>query len=122
MKQRAMDNPKIIFKFNSVVEKYLGSDDILTGLSVRNTLDDTLETYETGGLFMGIGHEPLTQFLNNSDVKLTSQGYIENTDIIRTSVEGVFTCGDVHDQHYRQAITASGFGCMAAIAVERWLQ
>jgi thioredoxin reductase (NADPH) len=74
----------------------------------------------SGGLFMGIGHVPITEFLCGTGVALDNQGYIR--DSVKTNVPGVFTCGDVHDCHYRQAITAAGFGCMAALEAERWLE
>lgn len=121
MKRRALENPKITFLFHSVITEYVGSEiEGLQALVIQNVVSGECKTEPTGGLFMGIGHEPMTNFLSGTGVKLTSQGYIRN-DTVHTSVDGIFTCGDVHDSHYRQAVSAAGFGCMAAIAAERWL-
>jgi len=70
---------------------------------------------------MGIGHHPNTEFLQGA-LELDEQGYVVTRNVVETSVEGVFAAGDVHDKYFRQAITAAGFGCMAALRAERWLQ
>jgi thioredoxin reductase (NADPH) len=120
MQQRAFDNPKIEFRWNSTVEEVLG-DDLVTGLKLKN-----LETGETSelpvqGLFVAIGHKPATQIFGDQ-LQLDPSGYIVVTPgTTRTSVEGVFAAGDVADAIYRQAVTAAGTGCMAAIDAERWL-
>jgi len=122
MLDRAMANPKIEFLMNSEIVGYHGTD-TLEVLRVKNTVNGETSTHKTGGLFMGIGHEPVTSFLKGTSIALDSQGYIrEPAGVTRTNVPGVFTCGDVHDCHYRQAVTAAGFGCMAALEAERWLE
>lgn len=118
-----MQHPNIEIKFNTVIDKYTGDRETgLTGFTLRDVTDGSTRHEDTGGLFMGIGHRPSTEFLQSTGIHLTEQGYIRTTENVYTSIEGIFACGDVHDQHYRQAITASGFGCMAAIAAERWLK
>lgn len=129
MQERAFKNEKIDFMFNSVVEEYIG-DEIkgLQALKIKNLKTGKSEIHPTGGLFMGIGHKPMTEFITTGDTNsgnfglLTPQGYIKSINNVYTKVEGLFTCGDVHDNHYRQAVTAAGFGCMAAIAAERYLE
>jgi thioredoxin reductase (NADPH) len=123
MQQRALSNPKIVPKWNRVVEEVLGTDkDGVTGVRLRSTVDDQREELAVGGMFLAIGHTPNTDFLKGQ-VQLDAKGYIVWTQPYRTytSVEGVFAAGDVADSHYRQAVTAAGSGCMAAIDAERWL-
>jgi thioredoxin reductase (NADPH) len=121
MQERAKSNPKIEFAWNTVVEGYEGTGR-LEGVRVKNVVTGELSTIPAVGLFVAIGHDPLTKHIRNSGVELDKEGYIKVHDHIYTNIEGVFAAGDVHDTHYRQAITASGFGCMAAIAAERWLE
>jgi thioredoxin reductase (NADPH) len=123
MQQRALNNPKITMKWNRVVEEVLGNDeDGVTGVRLRSTVDDQREELAATGMFAAIGHTPNTDFLKGQ-VRLDEKGYIVWTKPQRTytSVEGVFAAGDVADNHYRQAVTAAGSGCMAALDAERWL-
>jgi thioredoxin reductase (NADPH) len=124
MADRALSNPKIEPKWNSAVDEVLGNDkEGVTGVRIRGT-DDTTRGEDLGaaGYFAAIGHTPNTDFLGGQ-LKLTDKGYIQWTTPQRTytSVEGVFAAGDVADDYYRQAITAAGSGCMAALDAERWL-
>jgi thioredoxin reductase (NADPH) len=119
MQERAAANSKIHFLWNSVLTGYLGKDS-LEGVRVQNVLSNAETLVPIGGVFMGIGHQPNTAFLQGA-LELDPQGYIRTHNQVETSVEGVFAAGDVHDPEYRQAITASGFGCMAALRAERWL-
>jgi thioredoxin reductase (NADPH) len=121
MQDRARDNPKIEFMWNTVVEQYLG-DGQLSGLRVRNTQTDELNDVEFSGVFLAIGHRPNTDLFTDQ-LELKDNGYlVTKPDSSYTDVEGVFACGDVQDDVYRQAITAAGSGCMAAIDAERWLE
>lgn len=123
MQDRLFANPKITMKWNREVEEVLGSEkEGVTGVRLRSSLDATTEVLDTGGVFLGIGHTPNTSFLSGQ-VQVDSAGYIVWTRPQRTntSVEGVFAAGDVADNNYRQAITAAGTGCMAALDAERWL-
>jgi thioredoxin reductase (NADPH) len=121
MIERAEKNPKIEFLWNTVVEKVLGDDEI-KGLEVRDVITGAGSTLEVGGLFVAIGHQPNTEFLGGQ-VELDEWGYIRPPTSWRTetSVPGVFAAGDVMDSYYRQAVTAAGTGCMAALEAERWL-
>ncbi len=124
MAQRALANEKIEVKWNSVVEEVLGNDsDGVTGVRIRSTVDENhAEELEVSGYFAAIGHTPNTDFLSGQ-LELSEKGYICWTTPMRTytSVDGVFAAGDVADDYYRQAITAAGTGCMAALDAERWL-
>jgi thioredoxin reductase (NADPH) len=123
MAQRALTNPKIEMKWNSVVDEVLGEDKAgVTGVRLKGTVDGRTETLAAAGMFAAIGHTPNVGFLNGQ-VKLTAGGYIQWTTLARTntSVEGVFAAGDVADDYYRQAVTAAGTGCMAALDAERYL-
>jgi thioredoxin reductase (NADPH) len=120
MQERAFANDKIEFVWNSGVVDVLG-DDRLTGAQLRNTETGEELTLAVGGLFVAIGHSPNTDvFARHLD--RDDAGYILTHDGTRTSVDGVFAAGDVQDHVYRQAITAAGTGCMAAIDAERWLE
>jgi thioredoxin reductase (NADPH) len=119
MQQRAVANDRIHFMWNSVVEEVLG-DRVLTGVVVRDLLSGELTTLEVDGLFVEIGHKPNTDVFKNH-LLMDVAGYVVTHDGTHTSAEGVFAAGDVQDHHYRQAVTAAGSGCMAAIDVERWL-
>jgi thioredoxin reductase (NADPH) len=123
MQQRALSNPKITMKWNTVLDEVLGTDeDGVTGARLKSTTGGASETLEAGGVFLAIGHTPNTDFLKGQ-VQLTANGYIVWTKLNRThtSVDGVFAAGDVGDDYYRQAVTAAGTGCMAALDAERWL-
>jgi thioredoxin reductase (NADPH) len=124
MADRALRNPKIEPRWNTVVEEVLGNEkEGVTGVTLRSTIDPHhREDLSVGGYFAAIGHTPNTDFLNGQ-LRLTDKRYIAWTTPQRTytSVEGVFAAGDVADDYYRQAITAAGSGCMAALDAERWL-
>jgi thioredoxin reductase (NADPH) len=120
MQDRAMANPIIEFRWNSEVTDVLG-DDRLTGLRLRDTQTGEISEIQVGGLFVAIGHEPNTSLLDGQ-LELEENRYVRTFDGSHTSVEGVFACGDVQDHVYRQAVTAAGSGCMAAIDAERWLE
>ena len=123
MQARALENAKIAPKWNNVVEEVLGDDKHgVTAVRLKSTLDGRTETLEVGGLFLAIGHTPNTDFLGGQ-LALEPNGYVRWTKQMRTntSVEGVFAAGDVADSYYKQAITAAGTGCMAALDAERWL-
>ncbi|MFW9930985.1 MAG: thioredoxin-disulfide reductase [Candidatus Thorarchaeota archaeon] len=122
MAERVLKHPKIEVLWDSVVDGYKG-DEFVEGIKVKNVKSNEVTEYKVGGVFMAIGHEPATKFLENNSlgIKLDEKGYIKVYDHINTSIDGIFAAGDVHDTHYRQAITAAGFGCMAAIKCERWL-
>jgi len=121
MAERALENPKIRVAWNSEVVDVLG-DDFITGLRVRDTETGEESEMEVGGLFLAIGHTPNTAFLQGV-VELNEAGYVVPAEPwrTRTSVEGIFAAGDVMDDYYRQAVTAAGTGCMAALEAERWL-
>lgn len=123
MAQRLLSNPKVKPVWHSVVTEVLGDDERgMTGVRVRNINTMEEKTIEAPGLFVAIGHTPNTKFLNNQ-VETEARGYIVLKDPFRTTtnVEGVFAAGDVADPVYRQAITAAGMGCKAALDAERWL-
>jgi thioredoxin reductase (NADPH) len=121
MAERAMANPKIRVEWNTEVIDVIG-DDFITGLHLKDTETGEVRTMEVGGLFVAIGHTPNTDFLGDS-IELTPKGYIRTPVPWRTvtTAEGVFAAGDVMDDYYRQAVTAAGTGCMAALEAERWL-
>jgi thioredoxin reductase (NADPH) len=122
MQKKAFDNEKIDFMWNSIVTDVLGTPDSgVTALKVKSTTDNGERDVPFEGLFLAIGHKPNTEFLSGQ-LELDESGYIITHDGTKTSVEGVFACGDVQDHVYRQAITAAGSGCMAAIDAERYLE
>ena len=120
MQDRARANPTIEFRWNTQVTAVLGEGKV-TGITVRDTQTGTESELAVTGLFVAIGHEPSTGVLDGQ-LELKPNGYVRTFEGTRTSVEGVFACGDVQDDHYRQAVTAAGSGCMAAIDAERWLE
>ncbi len=124
MAERALENEKIEVKWNSVIDEILGdTENGVTGVRIRSTVDDTrTEDLEASGYFCAIGHTPNTDFLGGQ-LETTDSGYLVWTKPGRTntSVDGVFAAGDCADDYYRQAITAAGTGCMAALDAERWL-
>lgn len=119
MQNRALENNKIKFHWSSVIEEIKGNEKV-NQITLRNLTTNEKETMEAGAVFVAIGHEPNTK-LFKGQVELDHQGYIVLKDTTRTSVEGVFAAGDAHDHRYRQAVTAAGFGCMAAIDADRYL-
>jgi len=123
MQERAERNPKIFFVWNSVVDEIYGDPKAggVTGVKLRNVKTGQTEDFKCDGLFVAIGHEPNTKlFVGQLD--LDPAGYILTRNGTQTSVPGVFACGDVQDHVYRQAVTAAGTGCMAAIDAERYLE
>ena len=123
MQQRAFANPKIEFLWNSEVSQILFDGPGVTGLKVKNNQTEEITERPTDALFLAIGHRPNTDFLGGQ-IETDSLGYIIPTNPPHpdTNVEGVFACGDVQDSYYRQAISAAGSGCMAAIRAERFLE
>ncbi len=121
MAERTLSNPKIRVEWNTEVADVLGEEEI-TGLRLVDTATGEERTMEVGGLFVAIGHTPNTEFLRGQ-IDLTAHGYVRTPHAWRTatSVEGVYAAGDVMDDYFRQAITAAGTGCMAALEAERWL-
>ena len=121
MAERAMESEKITFAWNTVVTEVLG-DDVITGLQLKDVHSGEPRELEVGGLFVAIGHSPNTGFLKGV-VELKDNGYVDTPIPWRTqtSVPGIFAAGDVMDDYYRQAVTAAGTGCMAALEAERWL-
>jgi thioredoxin reductase (NADPH) len=121
MQDRALANDKIDFKWSSVVEDVLGETKV-EGIVIRNVLTDEVETMPVTGVFVAIGHQPNTD-LFKGQLEMEDTGYlVTQPGSTSTIVEGVFACGDVQDHTYRQAITAAGSGCQAAIDAERWLE
>lgn len=121
MQERAFHNPKIAFLWNSVVDDILGQESV-EAVRVKNVQTGDLTDHACAGIFMAIGHIPNTSLITGQ-VALDAQGYIvTQPNSTRTSVAGVFAAGDVQDTRYRQAITAAGSGCMAALEVERYLE
>ena len=121
MQERAFAEEKIRFEWNQTVVDVLG-DDVITGVRLRDSVTDEERDLEVGGLFVAIGHDPNTAFLNGQ-VALKDNGFVETPTSWRTttSVPGVFAAGDVMDDFFKQAVTAAGTGCMAALEAERWL-
>jgi len=123
MAKRALDNPKIKIQWNRTLAEVLGNDkDGVTGTRLASTVGEPDLVLDVSGVFLAIGHTPNTAFVKGK-LELTPKGYIKWTTPWRTytSVEGVFAAGDVGDDYYRQAVSAAGSGCMAAIDAERWL-
>ena len=122
MQDRAFANPKIDFKWNSVVTD-VGGDGTVDVLHLRDTRTDDASELDVGGLFVAIGHDPNTK-LFEGQVDLDENGYVvlPHAGSTLTSVNGVFAAGDVADHVFRQAVTAAGTGCMAAIEAERWIE
>ena len=119
MQERARKNPKIAFLFDTVVEDVLGANAV-EGLKVRHTPSNQVSELKVQGLFVAIGHDPATEAFRGH-LALDAKGYILTHDVTRTSVDGVFAAGDVYDHRYRQAVTAAGLGCMAAMDAEKYL-
>jgi len=120
MRQRAFDNPKIEIVWDSVVDEVLGKE-FVEGARLKNVKTGEMRDLPLDGFFLGIGHDPTTKLFRDQ-LKMDDNGYLVTHDGTYTSVEGVFAAGDVQDHVYRQAVTAAGSGCMAAIDAERWLE
>ena len=123
MADRVLNNEKIDIMWNSAVEDIHGAKDTgVTGVKIKDTISGDLRDVSCDGIFMAIGHVPNTNIFKGQ-IDLDEKGYIATQpDTTNTNVSGVFACGDVQDQVYRQAITAAGTGCMSAIDAERWLE
>jgi thioredoxin reductase (NADPH) len=120
MQERAMANPRITFLWNSEVAEILGHDKV-SGLRIRSTKDGTEHVLPVTGVFIAIGHDPRSD-LFAGQLAADPDGYLlVDQPFTRTAIEGVFACGDVVDRTYRQAVTAAGTGCAAALDAERWL-
>lgn len=121
MQQRVLGNPKVQVIWNATVVDVLG-DEKITGVRLKDVKTGEIRDLPCGGLFLAIGHSPNTEFLRGT-LELDPKGYVVVKGQYRTStsVEGIFAAGDVMDPHYRQAVTAAGTGCMAALDAERWL-
>ncbi len=123
MIERALSNPKIKVEYNTTVEDIKGSQETgVQSVILKDTQTGELRDYACDGIFMAIGHVPNTKLFQDT-LELDAAGYIiTQSDSTYTNIEGVFACGDVQDTVYRQAVTAAGSGCMAAIDSERWLE
>jgi thioredoxin reductase (NADPH) len=121
MQERAFANPKIHWAWDSEVAEVIGADGSVCALRLRSTKDGSESVLPVGGVFIAIGHDPRSD-LFKGQLETDSDGYvIVAHPSTRTAVDGVFACGDVVDRHYRQAVTAAGTGCAAALDAERWL-
>ncbi len=121
MQERARANPKISFVWNSDVVEVLDTDGRVTGVNLKNVKTGALSTVEIDGVFIGIGHQPNTKIFEGQ-LPLDLAGYIVTQHGTMTEIPGVFAAGDVQDRIYRQAVTAAGSGCMAALDAERYLE
>lgn len=119
LQERAFKNPKIDFVWNSAVEEVLGEEKV-TGVKIKNLVSNEVTKIDTDGVFVAIGHKPNTEVFAGQ-LELDEQGYIKLFEGTKTSVNGVFAAGDVHDIRYKQAVTAAAAGCRAAIDVEEYL-
>jgi len=134
MLDRARKNEKIKFITNTVVVDVLGKDKV-EGVKIKDTADNSEKEMPVDGVFVAIGHSPVTKIFKGQ-VDLDEKGYVVRKETaplangegshahfnMATSVEGVFVAGDVHDFHYKQAVTAAGYGCAAALEAERWIE
>ena len=121
MQERAFNNPKIEFIWDSTVTEIHNNESGVNGITVENLKTGVKQNRETDGLFYAIGHHPNTGFLKGQ-ITLDEHGFIKTQNGPDTNIPGVFACGDVQDSYYRQAITAAGSGCQAAIKAERFLE
>jgi thioredoxin reductase (NADPH) len=121
MVKKAEDNPKVEFAYNKVIDSILG-DDYVTGVKLKDTKTGEITEHKIDGIFMAIGHLPNTKIFEGQII-MDETGYIKTIPgTTKTNVEGVFACGDVQDKIYRQAVTAAGSGCMAALDAEHLLE
>jgi len=122
MQTKAKNNPKIEFIYNHTINKAFGDGKLLKGLEIKSVIDNTITILDCNGLFYGIGHTPNTTLFTNV-IDCDDKGYIKTLDnSTQTNIDGVYACGDVQDSIWRQAITAAGTGCMAALEVEKYLE
>ncbi len=120
MQQKVKNNPKIKIIWNSVIEEIKGTDKV-EGVMLNNVVTGEKTEMPIDGIFVAIGHAPMTSIFKDK-IDLDEKGYVKQGEFSTTSVEGVFVAGDVHDHHYRQAVTAAGLGCQAAMDAEKWLE
>lgn len=121
MQDRVLSNPKVEMVWDSAVDEVIG-DERLESVRVKNLKTGALRSLDVRGLFIAIGHSPATKFLQGSGVELDAKGYVAlHTRASTTNIPGIFAAGDVADQQYRQAVSAAGMGCQAALDCERWL-
>ena len=123
MIDRALSNPKISVSWNSTINEIIGNKETgVSGVKIQDSLTGEIREENCDGVFMAIGHTPNSQLFEGF-LEMDENGYIKTqADSTKTNIEGVFACGDVQDHVYRQAVTAAGTGCMAAIEAERWLE
>ncbi len=121
MQQRSFDNPKINFIWDSAVTEIVANESGVSALKITNLKTDNTTEVPADGIFMGIGHTPNTKFLKGQ-LDLDEHGFIKTLNGPVTSIPGVFACGDVQDPYYRQAISAAGSGCMAAMRAEKYIE
>ena len=121
MYERAVNHPKIEIKNHRRVKSWLSNDEGLSGAVLEDPRDGSEEEISCTGAFIAIGHKPMTGFLQG-EVDMDGSGYVLHSEHTMTSVPGVFAAGDVVDTRYRQAITAAGMGCQAAMDAEKWLE
>ena len=123
MVERAIKNPKISIKYNSIVKNIIGTKESgVESIEIEDVKSKTTSVFNCDGVFMAIGHVPNTKIFNGS-LSLDENGYIKTMpDSTHTNIAGVFACGDVQDSIYKQAVTAAGSGCMAALDAEKWLE
>jgi thioredoxin reductase (NADPH) len=126
MLNRAQKNPKIKFMLNKTIKEVVGVEENgikrMTGVLLEDTRDHSVEEFKSDGLFIGIGHKPNTEIFQGK-LDMDEVGYLKvKPGSTYTNIEGVFAAGDVSDSKYRQAVTAAGTGCMAALDAERWLE
>ena len=123
LQKKLMDNKKIEIIWDSVVEEIVGDDDPknVKGLKIKNVKNNNISDLKIDGLFIAIGHDPATQLFKDQ-LKMDKEGYlITKPDSTETNVPGIFAAGDVKDKIFRQAVTAAGMGCMAALEAEKYL-
>ena len=119
MQERALNNEKIQVHWNSIVKDIKG-DEKVQQIILTDTKTNEETSLDMGGVFVAIGHEPNTELFKDQ-LELDENGYIILKNNTQTSIEGIFSAGDVHDHRYRQAVPAAGYGCMAAIDVDKYL-
>ncbi|HYM65244.1 MAG TPA: thioredoxin-disulfide reductase [Candidatus Sulfotelmatobacter sp.] len=119
MQKRVKENPKVKILFNTEVTQVLGEGSV-TGVKIKNNQTQEIKEMPIDGVFVAIGHIPNTSKFK--DIELDEMGFVKVHDHFLTNKDGVFVAGDVHDAHYKQAVTAAGYGCAAALEAERWLE
>lgn len=120
MQERVFKHPQIEIAWNKVIDQIIGDGKEVTGVKLKDTKDESIHEMSVDGVFVAIGHIPNTKMVSDL-IDLDDQGYIKSNRRMHTSAKGVFVCGDVQDTIYRQAITAAGTGCQAALEAERYL-